>query len=77
MNARKFLYGILTIGILSGAACTAENDGELYESSIKRDKVRKNNDPKSIDRDKVKKTNNPDAIDRDKVKITNRPKSSS
>ncbi len=32
MNMRKLLYGLLTIGILSGAACTTDND-EAYEAS--------------------------------------------
>ena len=39
MNTRKIFFAILTIGILSGAACTTDND-EAYEvSSIDRDKV--------------------------------------
>ena len=55
MNMRKLLYGLLTIGILFGAACTTDND-EAYEvSSIDRDKVRKGPEKQAIDRDKVRK----------------------
>ena len=67
MNARKILYEILTIGILAGAACTTDSDGDAYESSIDRDKVVKGPDTKSIDRDKVVKGPSKNAIDRDKV----------
>ena len=58
MNTKKFLFSLLTIGILSGAACTNDID-EAYElSSIRRDKVvkgPKKTDKQAIRRDRVVK----------------------
>jgi hypothetical protein len=73
MNTRKLLYGILTFGILFGAACTTDNDGAAYESSIDRDKIvtgPKKPEKNSIDRDKIvtgPKKPETNSIDRDKI----------
>ncbi len=67
MNMKKLLYGFLTIGILSGAACTTDND-EAYEvSSIDRKKVVTGPNKQAIDRKKVVTGPNKQAIDRKKV----------
>ncbi|MGB5189191.1 hypothetical protein [Robiginitalea sp.] len=67
MNTRKIFFAILTIGILSGAACTTDND-EAYEvSSIDRDKVVTGPKKQAIDRDKIVTGPKKQAIDRDKI----------
>ncbi|MGB5316287.1 MAG: hypothetical protein WBN56_09815 [Robiginitalea sp.] len=55
MNTRKLFFGILTIGILTGAACTADSN-ELYEQSVDRTKITKDN-KQSVDRTKITKDN--------------------
>ena len=69
MNTRKLFYAILTIGILTGAACTTDNDDAYEVSSIDRDKIVTGPKKKqSIDRDKiVTGPKKKEAIDRDKV----------
>jgi hypothetical protein len=65
MNTKKLLFGILTIGILFGAACTTDNDEAYETSSIDRSKVQ-SEPKKSIDRSKVQ-SEPKKAIDRKKV----------
>ena len=65
MNTRKLFFAILTIGILSGAACTSDNN-ELYEQSVDKTKITKDN-KQSVDKTKITKDNKQSV---DKTKIT-------
>jgi hypothetical protein len=71
MNIRKFLMAILTIGILAGASCTTDNS-DVYEQSVDRTKIRKNNH-NSVDRTKIRK-NNHQSVDRTKIRKNNHQK---
>ena len=77
MNTKKFLFGLLTIGILSGAACTTDNS-DLYEQSVKRKHVRIKPDKKAVERKHVRiKPDKQDkqAVERKHVRIKPDPKS--
>jgi len=61
MNTRKLFFGILTIGILTGAACTSDND-DSYEQSVDRRHITKDN-KNSVDRRHITKDNK-NSVDR-------------
>ena len=69
MNTRKYLMGLLTVGILAGASCTSDNS-DVYEQSVDRTKIRKNN-YQSVDRTKIRK-NNHQSVDRTKIRKSNK-----
>lgn len=71
MNARRIFFGLLTIGLLTGAACTSDNS-ELYEQSVDRTKITKSN-KESVDRTKITKSNK-ESVDKTKITKDNKEK---
>lgn len=62
MNTKKFIYGLMTVAVLSLAACSNDSDNGLYDS-VDRTKVTKG--PDAVDRSKI--TKGTDGVDRSKV----------
>lgn len=56
MNTRKFFFGLLTVGILTMAACTSDNS-EIYEQqSVDKRHITKSN-KQSVDKRHITKSN--------------------
>jgi hypothetical protein len=71
MNTKKILFGILTMGILTGAACTTDN-ADVYEQSVDKTKITKGPKKQAVDKTKITKGPSKQAVD--KTKITKGPK---
>jgi len=55
MNTRKFFFGLLTVGILTMAACTSD-DTEVYEQSVDKRHITKSN-KQAVDKRHITKDN--------------------
>ena len=52
MNTKKFIYGLMTVAILSLAACSNDSNDGLYDS-VDKSKITKG--PDSVDKSKITK----------------------
>ena len=62
MNTKKFIYGLMTVAILSLAACSNDSNDGLYDS-VDKSKITKG--PDGVDKSKI--TKGPDSVDKSKI----------
>lgn len=62
MNTKKLFYGLLTLGVLTLAACSNDSNDALYDGV---DKTKITKGPDAVDKTKI--TKGPDGVDRTKV----------
>lgn len=62
MNTKKLIYALLTVAVLSLAACSNDSDNGLYDS-VDKSKITKG--PDAVDKSKI--TKGPDAVDKSKI----------
>ena len=71
MNTKKLIFGLLTVGILSGAACTSDNS-DVYEQSVKKSDIRISN-KQSVKKSDIR-ISNKQSVKKSDVRISNKQK---